>query len=164
MTPPLYNFIYSQLVRDSDDLVGLVAYSLYKREKIEFITKFKTDNGADPTEADLRVFHVTTNTDGRLKGFRDQAEGLLASFSTEILENQAEDLQNEYQQQLIQELKSAQPFWRGVWQNLAASVLTLALVALLFVVIWSIRIGPAEVISQIFNVNITDKGKSLQGQ
>ena len=32
-----YNFIYEELVRYEGDLVGRVAYSLYKREKIAFI-------------------------------------------------------------------------------------------------------------------------------
>ena len=32
-----YNFIYEELVRYEGDLVGRVAYSLYKREKIAFL-------------------------------------------------------------------------------------------------------------------------------
>lgn len=32
-----YNFIYEELVRYEGDLVGRVAYSLYKSEKIAFI-------------------------------------------------------------------------------------------------------------------------------
>lgn len=30
-----YNFIYEQLVKSEDDLVGLVAYAIYKKHKIE---------------------------------------------------------------------------------------------------------------------------------
>lgn len=36
-----YNFIYEELVRYEGDLVGRVAYSLYKREKIAFIEIFR---------------------------------------------------------------------------------------------------------------------------
>ena len=36
-----YNFIYEQLVKSEDDLVGLVAYAIYKKHKIEFITRMK---------------------------------------------------------------------------------------------------------------------------
>ena len=32
-----YNFIYSKLVESEDDLVGLVAYGVYKQHKISFI-------------------------------------------------------------------------------------------------------------------------------
>lgn len=35
-----YNFIYEELVRYEGDLVGRVAYSLYKREKIAFIEQY----------------------------------------------------------------------------------------------------------------------------
>lgn len=31
------NFIYSKLVRDDDDIIGMVAYGIYKKHKIEFM-------------------------------------------------------------------------------------------------------------------------------
>ena len=43
-----YNFIYSKLVDDKDDIVGHIAYSLYKNEKIEFIEAFKKENSREP--------------------------------------------------------------------------------------------------------------------
>ena len=36
-----YNFIYEELVRYDGDMVGRIAYSLYKREKIAFILQNK---------------------------------------------------------------------------------------------------------------------------
>ena len=36
-----YNFIYEELVRYEGDLVGRVAYSLYKREKITLFEIFR---------------------------------------------------------------------------------------------------------------------------
>ena len=32
-----YNFIYSKLVEKDSDLIGHIAYSLYKKSKIEYI-------------------------------------------------------------------------------------------------------------------------------
>ncbi len=29
-----YNFIYTELVKNQDDILGAIAYSLYKRQKI----------------------------------------------------------------------------------------------------------------------------------
>lgn len=40
-----YNFIYKELVSADDDLVGLIAYGIYKKHKIEFITKIKREQG-----------------------------------------------------------------------------------------------------------------------
>lgn len=36
-----YNFIYEKLVTSDDDLVGLITYGIYKKQKIESIAKIK---------------------------------------------------------------------------------------------------------------------------
>lgn len=36
-----YNFIYSKLVESENDLIGHIAYSLYKQQKIQHIEDFK---------------------------------------------------------------------------------------------------------------------------
>ena len=41
MAEKQYNFIYSKLVTSQDDVIGLLAYSIYKRHKIEYIEDFK---------------------------------------------------------------------------------------------------------------------------
>ena len=35
-----YNFIYKTLVKDEGDIIGIIAYAFYKRQKIEFIEYF----------------------------------------------------------------------------------------------------------------------------
>lgn len=156
MTGYAYSRIYSQLVKDGDDLVGLIAYGLYKREKLEFIAKIHAEREDGPSNGDVQAFHTAATTDGRLANYRDQAERLLARFSEEMLEDQAVTLQVEYEQELISELKSAQPFWRGVWQNLAANILALAITALVLVILWASKIGFLQVIELIFGVHITN--------
>lgn len=39
-----YNYIYEKLVTSEDDVLGLIAYGMYKQHKIEFISKIKEDN------------------------------------------------------------------------------------------------------------------------
>lgn len=54
-----YNYIYSQLVEDRKDIVGHVAYALYKEDKIAFIGRYKEEHGGEePTEEDLQPFNV----------------------------------------------------------------------------------------------------------
>lgn len=164
MSSPTYNFIYSKLVAAPDDLVGLIAYGLYKREKIEFIARFKDDHSNDPTDADLAIFHSLTNTDSRRENYRSQAEGILASFSNKMLEEITGKIQDEYEDTLIEELKKAQPFWRGVGQNLVSSVATLAIIALFFFIIWSMRFGVSDTLGTVFNVDITSKVSTTNQQ
>lgn len=49
-----YNYIFNQLVKDENDFVGYVAYTLYKQNKVAHITKVKEDKGSAPTDEELR--------------------------------------------------------------------------------------------------------------
>jgi len=57
-----YDSIYSKLVEKDADLTGHVAYSLYKRDKIEYIEKQK-ELGKTPTDADLVPFNEFSSTE-----------------------------------------------------------------------------------------------------
>lgn len=48
MADGCYNHIYSVLVENEQDTLGIIAYSLYKRQKIEFIQAFKTKHDREP--------------------------------------------------------------------------------------------------------------------
>ncbi len=38
-----YNYIYKKLVNSEDDLIGLIAYGIYKKHKIEFIEQIQEE-------------------------------------------------------------------------------------------------------------------------
>ncbi|WP_163444538.1 hypothetical protein [Flavobacterium columnare] len=39
-----FSFIYSEIIEDENDMIGHIAYSLYKSNKISYIEQFKADN------------------------------------------------------------------------------------------------------------------------
>ena len=49
-----YSFIYNNLVSNSGDFIGLVAYSIYKQEKIEYIKKFEDAHQRSPNPDELK--------------------------------------------------------------------------------------------------------------
>lgn len=51
-----YSKVYRLLVNGEDDLVGQIAYAIYKQQKIEKITRFTTANSRPPVENDLASF------------------------------------------------------------------------------------------------------------
>jgi hypothetical protein len=57
-----YNFIYEKLVESEDDINGMIAYSLYKREKIEFIrsflSKFPSTAGLRPKKSESLFIYL----------------------------------------------------------------------------------------------------------
>lgn len=72
-----YNFIYKELVSADDDLVGLIAYGIYKKHKIEFITKIKREQGREPSDEECKSFFAASTTDSQLRNYRSQAETML---------------------------------------------------------------------------------------
>lgn len=53
MADGCYNHIYSVLVENEQDTLAIIAYSLYKRQEIEFIQAFKIKHDREPKDEDL---------------------------------------------------------------------------------------------------------------
>ena len=69
--PRHYSEIYEKLVQsDDDDLVGLIAYSLYKQSKRQWLIAHEQKHGQRPTDDEERIF-VSAFTSNELKRLRE---------------------------------------------------------------------------------------------
>lgn len=155
-----YNYIYEKLVQGPEDLTGLVAYGLYKREKIEFIERLRAD-GQEVSDEQIQDFHHASNTGTRLQSYRDQAEKLLHAVIVNVIEEQAGDIQEQYESELAKananhartvsdlatKLADSQKFWPGVWQNVVSSLIAAIVVALIVFAIIASKYGLADTIA-----------------
>lgn len=140
-----YNYIYEKLVESENDLIGHIAYSIYKSNKIEFIEKFKKGHdGVAPTEEDLRPFHDMSCTDSTISLYLMKAESLLQDFMGELWEDFHEEIendciknQNQHLEKIIEPIKPNK--WKQFWQSLWASLLGAFLFALLVATIAFIK-------------------------
>ena len=48
-----YSYIYNDLVQNERDFVGLVAYGIYKRDKIKHIQRIEAKLGKEPEPQEL---------------------------------------------------------------------------------------------------------------
>ena len=87
-----YNFIYEKLVESEDDLVGLIAYGIYKKHKIEYITRIKEEQKREPTDEECRSFFVASTTSSQLEKYRNQAENMLLEMAGNVTENELKPL------------------------------------------------------------------------
>lgn len=93
---PGANRVYSSLVRNSDDFVGALAYSIYKQTKVEWITAFKNTHAEiEPTASDLAIFHSAQMLPIQLQGYRDRAQALAGQFLAVALEDKLDELAQE---------------------------------------------------------------------
>ncbi|WP_422403463.1 hypothetical protein [Pseudomonas sp. GZD-209] len=157
MAKDRYNFIYTDLVENDADLLGMIAYALYKRQKIEFIQGWRERLGNDPGEADLAHFHAISNSRFQQETYRSQAGKLAEDFLNTSLEGQAQELEHRLAGQANEEIRRYKPnYWTGVSQGVVASVISVLLLGLLVMFTWSLNQGPRQVIEQVFNVRIID--------
>lgn len=71
---PDHNEIFSKLVTGDDDIIGLVAYSLYKQNKIDWMRAFEERSGRAPNDQEFSAYIVGENTPRRVSTYRFLAE------------------------------------------------------------------------------------------
>jgi hypothetical protein len=87
-----YNFIYNKLVSDKNDILGVIAYSVYKRQKIEYLANIHKKHGRPPDVEELAFFHDFSNSSMQIKSYNDQAVELARSFSNAVLQEDVQKL------------------------------------------------------------------------
>ncbi|MCK0506346.1 hypothetical protein [Aromatoleum anaerobium] len=132
-----YNHIFDKLVQDDGDFVGMVAYTVYKRQKVEWLKRFEQDHFRIPNDDEVEAgFSRFSNMQSQLDGYREQALDLLDNFLDFALAEQIEEARNEIRDDAIVKAVKT-PFWTGVGHNLAAgfaaSFITLAGAGLVWV-------------------------------
>lgn len=128
--PRQYNFIYSKLVKSEDDIVGHIAYSLYKSEKVAYIEKFKEENGGkEPTEADLKPFNDMTSMDLRLDQYLKSGSDLLDQFVNQVIGSHLERFEQECNENHVDLISKAlkpvksPPLWKQYLHGISQSII-----------------------------------------
>ena len=101
-----YNWVYKELVKDENDLTGAIAYSLYKRQKIEYINQCTEETGKPPTDEQLAEFHRISSSTTSLEGYRLKADMLMSGLLQFATESIIDDLQNQNKEVIYKELQT----------------------------------------------------------
>lgn len=144
---------YSSLVEGDDDLVGLIAYSLYKSDKLAYLNKHKQDTSASPTEQELMAFSRTCTLPGPVSAYRAKATYLLQEMYDALMEDAVQELEEKYKNKLITELKHAHPFMAGVWQHFLAGLLIWAVLGFTILVLYGHKIGYKDLAKDILGLD-----------
>ncbi len=74
---PERNAVFVNLVREDGDIVGLVAYSIYKQNKVDWLHAFEKSVGRGPSENELNAYIIGESTPRRLGIYRHLAGATL---------------------------------------------------------------------------------------
>jgi len=75
------NPIFDALISSDGEIAGLVAYSLYKQNKRDWLDAFKKHTGRLPTDAETRSYIIGESTERRLTIYRQLAQTTLGQQS-----------------------------------------------------------------------------------
>lgn len=154
-----FNFIYKKLVQGPDDVVGALAYGLYKEEKIAFLTSFREEHGRDATEEELKTFHRVANVPLRIDAYKSQAESLLQEFLDDVLGAALVDQQQSIERNALVGVMKAHNdhmlsavqgkfnMLKGIAQNIVAGIVTTGITFGFVLAAWMWNEGPDNIMS-----------------
>lgn len=125
-------------------MVGRVAYSLYKREKIAFIEQYKkAHEGKEPSTKDFDNFHESCHNPERLQSYHKEALAMLQDFMGESFEETSKqilvDFTNTQDEHLVKVIKPLLPqkvkmrytYLHGILQSMIGSILLPVLIGII---------------------------------
>ena len=87
--PAEHNIVFTSLVTSDKDIVGLVAYSIYKQNKYDWLHAFSRLQGRMPDEAEAQSYLYGESTPRRLATYRHLAEAVLAGRGPDVQNGEA---------------------------------------------------------------------------
>lgn len=131
---------YTDLVADSDDVIGRIAYTLYKNEKLNWIKSFEDANGRIPTEAEIFTnFHHTVV--GKYDSYRQDATRLMNDYIDINLLHKLSVYQREIRDQEI--IKAVNKGWvRSIFENVIAGFVAASIVVGFNTLYWLYKQAP----------------------
>lgn len=88
VSPPLEsegrNHVFKSLVKADDDITGLVAYSVFKQNELDWLSDFRKAKGRDPSEAETDAYILGESTTRRLATYRHLADATLSGQGPEV--------------------------------------------------------------------------------
>jgi hypothetical protein len=78
------NAVFAALVKNDADITGLVAYSIFKQNELDWLGEFRSARGREPTEAEADSYIIGESTPRRLATYRHLADATLAGKGPEV--------------------------------------------------------------------------------
>ncbi|NVZ30225.1 hypothetical protein HX881_32060 [Pseudomonas gingeri] len=118
--------VFNSLVESDEDFLGLLAYSLYKRHKIEWIRSHASDNHD--------AFKQVACTPQQVSMCREHAEQLAKSFIDVSLEELGQEMKDAMTKSvIIEKIESLKPgFWRALGNHTLSGFASVAVALALF--------------------------------
>lgn len=127
-------------MESEQDVVGHIAYSLYKADKIAFIEKYKGENGGqEPTAEKLKEYQDYCRMESHLEWYRMQAIEVMKGFMDDTMKETLNQLEADFNRNHLEQLASvvepmkpagfAKQFGNGILQSILGAFFFAIIVA-----------------------------------
>ena len=154
---------YAALVPKPDDLVGHVAYALYKRDKLKFCEEYALKNNHPPGDVELETFIHAANLTTRLQGYRTEAERLLETMAEYQLEDAIKVIELEANKELLRKLSEAKSWRRSIAEALVGSLAVAIVWAALVFVVFANKVGVEQMARDVWGIGLRAAPPSATG-
>jgi hypothetical protein len=80
------NRVYEHLVEGDDDVIGLVAYALYKQDKRDWLATWRRQHSGEPTDDQIDAFIATQMSFGQRDRYRVAARQVLDAYAATVVD------------------------------------------------------------------------------
>ena len=130
-TTPVRNRVFDHLVEGDDDVIGLITYSLYKKDKRDWIIAWREQHGAEPTADQVEAFVAGQMTFAQRDRYRTAARQVLDAYASVAVEMEKPLIVREgiagRVEQATQKLESSGRWWRQFPAALLGGMLATAI-------------------------------------
>ena len=139
-------------------MIGHIAYSLYKQEKVSWIEGHKQGNdGKEPTEEEFKSFHEACCSEQRINNYRAMATSILQEFMGGSTDMMAEQVAREVSDKVTQHINDnianripkpeslAARYGHGIAQSILAAIILAVVIWLLIAVVGKFSIGDLQI-------------------
>ncbi|MBY3597209.1 MULTISPECIES: hypothetical protein [Rhizobium] len=145
-------------IEDEDDLIGLIAYALYERQKRDFVISYRKRNaGRSPNEAELAAVSSNYLSTDLRNTLRDRASQILSSYAETFVEAMEPDIRlaavNSDALRRVREIEKSVKKRLGFWRQVRAGFIVTLLLLLL--------LSAAAIAAVFFRSDIVDAWNAL---
>ncbi len=83
--------VFSHLIEGENDLIGIVAYSIYKQEKRDWLMRWEATHGEPPSTGEVEAFVLANLTEGQKQRYRIAAQSVLDGYEGQFSARPVDD-------------------------------------------------------------------------
>lgn len=153
---------FGKLVEDDNDFIGMVAYTIYKKEKNNWKDTFETTHGNKPTYEEIqKFFNVNTTTQQKIEAYRKLAEDRLNTFIDQTLTSELEQYRKIVRDDAIVNAVHS-PWWKEIIINVGAGIIGAALVSGFSIFYWLGQVKEDAEFQKKFNEKVSEELNLVQ--